>query len=95
MANVGYVEPPKMQRRRKSNFDDQTALRLAELLDKPNANERWVSDQVPYPDKKKATARAQGYRRIVANTLSLDSANIKTRVWEDNGKAFFALSREG
>src|SRR5436305_1677677 len=95
MAGVGYIEPPKQQRRRKSSLDEQSALRMAELLDNPGSNGRWVSDQLPYPTKKQATARAQGYRKLVAILLSLDPANVRTRVWQDErGRSFFALAKE-
>ena len=94
MPNVGFVEPPKTQRRRKSSLDESAVLRIAELMDKPSSLGKWVTDNEKYSEKKRATARSQAYRKAAADALNLDSANIKTRVWEDEDGGFrFALTR--
>jgi hypothetical protein len=93
MPNIGFVEPPRMARRRKSSLNDSAVERMAELLD--NKDNKWVSDNETYQEKRKAIARAQAYRRQTANVLDLDMALIKSRVWEtEGGKYAFALRRE-
>jgi hypothetical protein len=92
MPNIGYVEPPRQQRRRKSGLEDAAVASMVELLG--NSAERWVTDHETYRDQKKAIARAQAYRRAVSIEMNLAPSNIKTRVWEADGGWVFALKKE-
>lgn len=93
MPNVGYVEPPKTRRKRKSSLDETTVARLGDLMDKTNGEGQWVTDNEMYPDKKRATARSQAYRKATADYLNLDPTHVKTRVWQEDGGFRFALTK--
>lgn len=94
---VGYVDPPRSTRRRKSSVPEHTVQRMAELMEESARLEpsgRWVSDQQTYTDRKKAVGRSQAFRRVVAETMGLDVRMVKTRVWEQNGQWTFALKKD-
>ncbi len=89
---VHYVEPPVISRRQ-SVIDNKVVADFAKVLGDDRAIEKWLTTGESLPRKTLAYSRVQAYREVLAKQLGIESKDIAGRVWEDQGRYLFALSR--
>ncbi len=91
-SRVHYVEPPAIASR-KSVVDDKVVADFVSVLRDDRAIEKWLSTGESLPRKTLAYSRVQAYREVLAKQLGIEAKDIAGRVWEQEGRFLFALSR--